>query len=381
MKTLVSIRTCRDYEKNRIHKSIERLFDDLGGIKGYISRGERVLLKPNLLKGADEALAIVTHPSIVEGVAECLVDIGAKPFIGDSPPLGHLNRVLSKSGYDPFIKRLGLQVVPFKQKATFEFPANRIFKKIDLAHEVFQFDKVVNLPKLKTHTQMLMSLAVKNLFGTVIGTDKASWHLAAGKDYDMFATVLVQIYEKIRPVISIIDGVLGMEGNGPNSGNPRKIGVIGGSSDAIALDSTICSLVGLRPDRLRTCVIGKHLGLGEYEPSAIELLGDDLQDFPLKDFKTPKSVTMAWNLGYWNPVRRFMENHMITKPVIDSRACKNCGICLDHCPPQAISNINGVTRIDRRLCISCFCCHELCSNKAVKITRPFFGKLFSSISR
>jgi uncharacterized protein (DUF362 family)/Pyruvate/2-oxoacid:ferredoxin oxidoreductase delta subunit len=381
MKTKVSVRKCESYDGRTVSAAVKACVDDLGGLASMIKPGDKVLLKPNLLKSAGPSEAVVTHPQVVEAVAAMVIDLGAKPSIGDSPPLGNIARVLSRSGYDPFMTKLGIKPIPFKEKVTLEFSENRLFKRIDLAKEVFEFDSVINLPKLKTHAQMGMTLGVKNLFGTVIGTDKASWHMRAGKDLDSFATVLVQIYEKIAPTVTILDAVLGMEGYGPTSGDPRLLGFISSSRDAVALDAVVCSLVGLGAENLRTCVIGADQGVGIADPAQIEVLGDKLKNFPLKDFQHPKSVNIRWNLSRWNPVRRFMENHMITKPDIDLDACKSCGVCLEHCPPKAIRQTKNAMVIDRDKCISCFCCHELCSNQAVRIVQPFWGRFLNKISQ
>jgi uncharacterized protein (DUF362 family)/ferredoxin len=381
MNSLVTIRKCEDYDLNRLTPVIGRVLDDLGGIGSLIKPGDRVLLKPNLLRAAGPSQAAVTHPAVVEAVASLVVDHGATPFIGDSPPLGNLSKVLTKGGYDPFMNKMGIRAVPFANKEEVEFPSGRLFRRMDLAREVFEFDAVINLPKLKTHMQMMLTLAVKNLFGTVIGTDKASWHLRAGREVDTFATVLVQIYDRIRPVVSILDGILAMEGDGPNSGDPRHVGIIGASKDAVALDAVVCRLVGFSPESLLTCAIAQQAGVGNAAPDQIEVIGDQLSGFPLTDFKAPKSMTMAWNLSHWNPVRRFMENHIITKPEIDPASCIGCKICLQHCPPQAISERDGHVAIDRKKCISCFCCHELCSNEAVRIVKPFFGRILSKLTR
>jgi Pyruvate/2-oxoacid:ferredoxin oxidoreductase delta subunit len=295
--------------------------------------------------------------------------------------MGRLARVLAKSGYDPFMKRLGIEAVAFAEKVSTEFTDGRLFRRIDLAREVFEFDTVVNLPKLKTHCQMVVTLAVKNLFGVIVGTDKVSWHMRAGKDSDSFATVLVQILEKVRPALSIIDGILGMQGNGPTYGEPRHIGIVAASTDAVALDAELCRLVGIPLERVRTCVIGHELGLGRSHADEIDLIGDKLPGFPLRNFKPPKSMTVMWNLSAGNPVRKFMENHVITKPDIDTTACRTCGICMEHCPPRAISEQNGLMVIDRRKCISCFCCHELCVNNAVRIVQPFLGRCLAKINR
>lgn len=380
MESVVSIRRCADYDARLLRPALEQIIEDLGGPKLFFKWGEKVLLKPNLLKAAPPDKAVVTHPSFVEAVASMAIDAGATPFLGDSPSIGSLSKVLSRSGYDPFMKRLGIRAVPFGEKESVEIPRDRPFRKLDLAHEVFQFDAVINLPKLKTHNQMMLTLAVKNLFGTVVGPDKVWWHLRAGKDYDSFATVLIQILEQVKPVVSIIDGILGMEGDGPNSGIPRHIGLIGASTDAVALDASLCRLLGLRVEAFRTCAVGELLGVGHVSEDRIRVMGHELPGFPLKDFKLPQAMTMTWNLSPTNPVRRFMENHVITRPSIDSSACSQCKICADHCPPGAISEKDGKIVIDNAKCISCFCCHELCSSDAIRIVRPRLGRLLSFVT-
>ncbi|MCL5123699.1 MAG: DUF362 domain-containing protein [Deltaproteobacteria bacterium] len=381
MNCVVSVGNAKEYDVEGLKQNISKRINDIGGFESIISRSDRVLLKPNLLTSAPPTRAVVTHPSFVEAVASLIIDHGAKVSIGDSPPLGNLNRVLSKSGYDDFMRRLNVEPCPFTKKRTLECVEGRVFRRLDLAEEVFDFDAVINLPKLKTHTQMGLTLAVKNLFGTVLGTDKASWHLRAGKNIDDFATVLVQIFEQVNPTVSIIDGILGMEGNGPNNGTPRFIGIVAAGKDAVALDAVLASLVNFPANMLRTSVIGQELGLGMADLSKITILGDELKGFPITDFRQAKSVTMAWNLSYWNPVRRFLENHMITRPMIDGAVCKKCGVCMTHCPPSAISETNGALSIDRKKCISCFCCQELCENDAIQVLEPLLGRFFSRVSR
>ncbi|AFM24167.1 DUF362 domain-containing protein [Desulfomonile tiedjei] len=381
MKTFVSLRTCKNYEPESLNNVVETLLNDLGGISSFVKPGDRVLLKPNLLKSATPDEAIVTHPALVEAVAAAVLDVGASVSIGDSPPLGNLSRVLSKSGYDALLQRLPVKVAPFRQKISVEFTDDRLFRKIDLAQEVFEYDCVINLPKLKTHTQMVLTLGVKNLFGTLVGTDKASWHLRAGTDVDTFATVLVQIYEKVKPALTIIDGILAMEGNGPNSGTPRHLGIVGAATDAVALDSVICKLIGHDSTMLRTCVIGNALGAGTSDPEQITVVGDELRGFPLNNFKMPESATVTWNMSDRNPLRRFLQKHMVTVPEIDASICERCGICANHCPPAAIREIHGKMEINRDKCISCFCCHELCSHRAVRIVQPLLGKILTRVIR
>ena len=171
------------------------------------------------------------------------------------------------------------------------------------------------------------------------------------------------------------------KGTAPNNGAPRFIGVVAAGKDPVALDAVLASLVNFPLNMLRTCVIGQELGLGVSDLSRITTVGDELNEFPINDFRQAESVTMAWNLSYWNPLRRLLENHMITRPVIDHTLCKQCGICMTHCPPSAISEKNGTFQIDRKKCISCFCCQELCGNDAVRVLEPVIGRVLSRISR
>jgi len=193
--------------------------------------------------------------------------------------------------------------------------------------------------------------------------------------------VLVQIYEKVRPAFSVVDGILGMEGNGPNSGKPRQVGILAASADPVALDSTVCRLLGLDTARMLTCAVGQTQGLGVADEHRIRVAGDKLDGFPLINFEAPKTMTVTWNLSGRNPIRRFMKNQLVTKPRIDHDECQGCKICLEHCPPEAITERNGKMIIDYRKCISCFCCHELCDNDAIEIEQPLLGRLLSRITR
>jgi uncharacterized protein (DUF362 family)/Pyruvate/2-oxoacid:ferredoxin oxidoreductase delta subunit len=381
MRALVTFRKCDDYDPGHLASVVQKILEDLGGATLFFKRGDRVLLKPNLLMASGPSAAVVTHPAFVEAVAALVIDAGATPFVGDSPPIGHLARALTKSGYDPFMKRMGIQAAPFLEKTAVEFADGRLFRRLDLAREVFEFDAVINLAKLKTHSQMFLTLAVKNLFGTVIGSDKATWHLRAGKDYESFATVLAQILEAVNPRLSIVDGILGMEGKGPSGGSPRQLGIIGASADAVALDACICRLLGFKVENLRTCVVGESLGIGTTRADQIDVVGDTLHKFPLKDFKPPRMVTVTWDLSAGNPARRFLEKRIATRPRIDSSRCSGCRTCLTHCPPQAISEQDGSMVINYEKCISCFCCQELCSEKAIDVVEPLLGRLLSRFSR
>lgn len=381
MEPVVSVRKCDNYDKALVKAAVQKTISDIGGISNFVKTGDKALLKPNLLLSAKPEKAIVTHPAVVEAVAELVIDAGAKPAIGDSPPVGKLNRVLAKSGYSEFMGRLGIPAAPFLEKRAVDYGEDHLFRRIEIADTIGQFDKVINIAKLKTHCQMLLTLSVKNLFGAIIGTDKMTWHLKAGKDYETFATVLVQIYHKIGPCLSLVDGILAMEGKGPNNGSPRSLGLISGSSDGVALDAVIRRLVGFSHEEFLTCRVAQRMGAGVADTDRIKVVGDELKGFPLKDFERPPAMSIKWNLSERNPLRRLLESQAVARPDIEASKCAGCGICRDHCPPEAIFEKDGVMVIDKGKCISCFCCHELCERDAINIRTPALGRILSRISR
>jgi uncharacterized protein (DUF362 family) len=113
-------------------------------------------------------------------------------------------------------------------------------------------DVIINLPKFKTHSLTLLTLGVKNLFGCIPGPRKALWHLKAGEDRKTFAQILVDVYQIIHPSLTILDGIVGMEGNGPNSGQPIPLGLILASGDSLSLDQIVCDLLGVSRKSLLT---------------------------------------------------------------------------------------------------------------------------------
>ena len=122
-------------------------------------------------------------------------------------------------------------------------------------------DVVINLPKVKSHVQMTITLGVKNLFGCVPGKMKAWWHMEAGKDCQRFAQMLVETAQAIDPDLTILDGIIGHEGNGPSGGEPRRLGVLGASQNVYALDRAMVDVLQVEPIQIPTDDASQRLGL------------------------------------------------------------------------------------------------------------------------
>ncbi len=283
----VSLIRAESYDLKELRLKIEYLLDPLGGIKAFVSKGDRVLLKPNLLTGSRPTKECITRPEIVYCVAQLVKEAGGKPFLGDSPAFGSARGVAKANGYLPLCEDLDLPIVEFKgQRYQTE---NDNFNHLRLSKEAMNADVVINLPKVKSHMQLTMTMGVKNLFGCVPGKMKAWWHLEAGKDKDRFGEMLVETATAIAPNLTIIDGIIGHEGNGPSGGEPRELGVLGASSNVFALDRAFIQIVNVNPELLPTLTAQTRLGFCA-ELTEIEFPYYQPQELVVTDWKLPEAL-------------------------------------------------------------------------------------------
>ena len=255
----VSLIRARSYERQSLRCALEALLEPLGGMAAFVSPGDRVLLKPNLLTASRAGKECITRPEIVYWVAQLVREAGGKPFFGDSPAFGSARGVAKANGYLPLIEELDLPIVEFHGK---RYPtASETFNHLRLSKEAMDADVVINLPKIKSHMQLTMTMGVKNLFGCVPGKMKAWWHMEAGKDASRFGEMLVETARAINPDLTIIDGIIAHEGNGPSGGEPRYLGILGASSDVFALDRAIVEILNVDPALVPTLAAQSYLGL------------------------------------------------------------------------------------------------------------------------
>jgi uncharacterized protein (DUF362 family) len=187
METLVSIIRCGSYADDEVAESLRQAIDLIGGIAAFVKRGDRVLLKPNLLYGKPPEKAVTTHPSIIRGMIQIVRDGGGRPIIGDSPSIGSVMRAADKAGIMKVANEVGCPVVEFNQPVPLPGNRSKWFKHVEVDRTILESDVMINLPKWKTHAQMLLTLGVKNLFGCIPGPRKAMWHLKAGENRGLFA--------------------------------------------------------------------------------------------------------------------------------------------------------------------------------------------------
>lgn len=255
----VSLISASDYQLNNLRGSIEKLLEPLGSISAFVNEGDRVLLKPNLLTAGRPGKECITRPEIVYCVAQLVREVGGKPFLGDSPAFGSAKGVAKANGYLPMMQELDLPIIEF-HGSRYQTQSQE-FSHLRLSQEAMEADVVINLPKVKSHMQLTMTLGVKNLFGCVPGKMKAWWHTEAGKDAQRFGRMLVETARAINPNLTIIDGIIGHQGDGPSGGEPRELGVLGASDDVFALDVALLEILQVEPELVPTIVAARKLGL------------------------------------------------------------------------------------------------------------------------
>ena len=256
---IVSLMRATSYEQEALHQAMTALLEPLGGMAAIVKPGDRVLLKPNLLTGARPTKECVTRPEIVACVARMVQAVGGHPFLGDGPAFGSARGVAKANGYLPLLEALDLPIVEFSGQRY--QTVSQEFNHLLLSKEAMTADVVINLPKVKSHVQLTLTLGVKNLFGCVPGKMKAWWHMEAGKDRERFGTMLVETARAIAPNLTIIDGIIGHEGNGPSGGEPRELGVLGASTDVFALDRAIIAILQADPASIPVMAAAQRLGL------------------------------------------------------------------------------------------------------------------------
>lgn len=348
------------------------IFEILDSFCGDLIRpGSRVVLKPNLLAPAPPEKAMVTHPLVVKAVTEYAIEKGCRVQISDSPAMGSFARVLNESGLRLALKDLDVEFREFKEFVRIDI--GEPFRKIEIAKDAIDADIVINLPKLKTHVQMRMTLGVKNLFGCIVGLRKPEWHFRTGVNRELFASLLVKIHMAVSPALTILDGILAMEGEGPGkSGTPRELGIIAGSNDANALDITICKVLGIEPYSVFTNAAARDMGLIQDD---IEVSGE----VPVvTDFKIPDIVPLVFGPQI---LHGFMRRHLVQRPLPDVSSCRLCGECWKYCPAKAISREGNRIRIDYEKCIRCYCCIEVCPHAALQTKEPPLGKAVRRLKR
>jgi Pyruvate/2-oxoacid:ferredoxin oxidoreductase delta subunit len=289
---------------------------------------------------------------------------------------------MKKYGLKAIGDELGMTMADFDHGRTVSNPNGLLAKSLNIANAVLDNDGVISIAKFKCHGLTVVTGAVKNQFGCVPGAEKGQSHAKMPDVYN-FSSMLVDVAAFVKPRLYIMDAIVAMEGNGPQSGDPRSLNVLLFSTDPVALDAVACKIINLDPTFVPTSELGEKAGLGTFRLDNIEIVGDPIERFLCPSFKIVRKKPVAFSGSH---ASRLAKRLVTPRPVISSKACTRCGTCVRQCPvnPKAVDWLDAAHKkppqynYDR--CIRCYCCHEFCPSKAIFIKRPLLGRLFPMIA-
>jgi uncharacterized protein (DUF362 family)/Pyruvate/2-oxoacid:ferredoxin oxidoreductase delta subunit len=377
----VALIKCNSYDRTAVRTAIAQAVDLLGGIERFISPEQNVLIKPNMLSPQPPEKAVTTHPSVVEAVIELVQSAGAHPVVGDSPGFYKFYRVASISGIEDAVRKTGARLVPFEYAVAIDTAEGCLMKKIEVAREVVEADAVISVSKFKTHCLTYISGAIKNLFGCIPGLRKSEMHYRF-PDNERFSRMLVDVALSLPIRLHVVDAVIGMDGNGPSSGDPFHMGLIIAGVDPVAVDSTACRIAGIDPREIPMIRIGAELSLGVSDGEAIEIVGEDFESIKVRGFR---AIPPHAKTGHLIPLPRFLSNRfrdwIVNRPRFMHDRCTRCGACTTICParPKALTLRDGRVMINDRLCVLCYCCYEVCPSNAIALKRGFAAALLARL--
>ena len=377
----VSVVPMGEYGISEAREALTELLRPIGGLD-FVKSGMRVVIKANLVSAMKPEEAATTHPTLICALAEMLCERGAEVVIGDSPG-GLYNsvfvgRVYTASGMRE-AEKYGAKLNNDFSERSASFPKGRVLHEFVYTGYLDNADAIINFCKLKSHGMMGMSCAAKNMFGVIPGVIKPEYHYRF-PEYSDFADMIVDLDEYFHPILSIADAVIGMEGNGPTAGTPRKLGCLLASHSPHTLDMVAAKIIGLEPSELPILEAAKRRNLIPEDINELVIHGS-ISEFILSDFRhvvERKSMLFAGDGKniFKRGFSKIAGAVLRTKPVLKKDMCIGCGICANICPAKAITIENKKAKIKRADCIRCFCCQEFCPKSAMKVKRTAIASLF-----
>ena len=291
----VALQRCNSYKPPQVYRAIRTQLELLGGVDHFIQKGQRVLIKPNLIIPKPADIPAQTHPEVIYAMAQIVKEQGALPVIGDSPAWGTTAGCLKALAVAERLTAIGAEIVNLNQPVRMRIEG----ANVGVSRAALEADVIINLPKFKAHQQIFATFAFKNMYGCVCGLagkEKAYWHFARGKEVESFCRMIIGIYHKLKPALNIIDGIVAMEGQGPISGQPCRVGHLIAGTDPIACERVCCDLVGFDPNELPLLMTAEKMAPGSMATS-IEIVGDMPKMPVCPDFKSAVQTPLRFSFG------------------------------------------------------------------------------------
>lgn len=370
--------TAKSYDMEVVQGAIDKIFDLLD-LDKLVKSEYKVLIKPNLLMKRKPSEVTTTHPNVVLAVVNKLHNIGVKKIIIADSPSGlytkqALNDIYKGCGIKEIVSKAGADVeLNYDITADYMYNSDaKVCKTFNIIKPVHDADFIISIGKVKTHGMTTMSGSVKNLFGSIPGLQKPEMHCRFNK-LDEFCEMLIDLSLTVKPNISIMDGIEGMEGDGPSGGTPKKAEFIAASENPYELDMFLAKKIGINPFEVPINKSAIQRNLCSKDMSRYDFVGDADALYKEVKFKLPKSVDIDFTKVVpkviSRPVGFILDKLLVSRPVIKIDKCVGCGKCAESCPQHTITIINHKAKINYANCIKCFCCHEMCPIKAIDMKR------------
>ena len=362
---------CGGYSPEELLRQVEELFTALG-VWDEIQPGMTVVIKPNLVMSSKPEAAIATHPALVAAVGKCVQKAGGQVLIVESPGGPYtpaaMKAVFRGCGYTDMAKECGFTLYTECKSQEVSLPGAKRCRQLSVVEPFLTRDYLIDLCKLKTHSMVGFSGAVKNLFGTVPGLQKPELHCRF-PEKQPFSEMLVDLCDFLKPDLCIVDGILAMEGNGPTAGRPRQLGVLGASKSPYALDVCAATMVGIQPESVLMLQDAHQRGLGPIAPEECQLVKEQIAPLAQPDFLKAEASSTDFIDRLPKGLRPLAKKVATPRPKIREKECVGCGKCAESCPQHTIRIRDGKAKIDYKNCIRCFCCHEMCPKHVIDIRR------------
>jgi len=327
-------------------------------LSSLIRRGDRVLVKANMgcsgFRNPEDR--VTSHPAYLEAIIECLLDCGARVTFGDDVArTAQYQRIWHKTGMSEVAKRTGARLADFVQAGGREVRGFLQFPKTYLiTNLVFDADVIVNAANCRSLSKVVLSGAIKNMFGAMLGLRKLRIHQLFF-DPSEFARVIVDIHRVVKPSVSFLDLTTVIEGQGVADAI-RPVGLILGSTDAVALDTLAAHAIGYDRLTIWTSIHGNAVGLGSNQIDRISVRGLKWNSFEKKRLLYPEPEP-SYRESLTDQVTRRLNNTILRpRPVIASQTCTACGACASRCPVGAIRRSpHEKFSIDLDQCPDCGC--------------------------
>ncbi|NYT01647.1 MAG: DUF362 domain-containing protein [Methanosarcinales archaeon] len=381
---IVSVVRCQDYDPAKVDPALRRAVGLLGKMGDLVRPGSRVLIKPNLLQPAPPERHITTHPQVVLSVAALLKEQGCRVVIAESPGMppysqASLRRLYRSTGLEEGAREMGVDLNLDTGCTTVPAPNSRLIKRFSVIDPALEADCIVVVSKAKTHALTGMTGAAKNLFGLVPGLEKSAFH-ARLPHIDDFSHMILDLNLLLKPRLQIMDAVMALEGPGPSTGSPRKIGALLASRDCSAMDVVVSRLMSFDPREVSTIRAAVERGLLRKDFSDVQAVGDSLEDLVVPDFRKPPAGEGRLRGGLRAAFNPLLRSYSLRPQVAEDR-CTGCGICSQVCPARAAEVAGGKARVDYSRCIRCYCCQEMCPARAIDLRRCLWGRMVARVSR